>query len=213
MKYTKKIALLLVMVCVMSLLTACGGLTEEDAQNYVQAVLDASYKGEFDAYIEVTGSTREEAEEMYNKSLEMTLANAGFNEAISNDKLKDDYKNLFIDLAKLSNYEITNVSKNDDDNFMVEVTVKPFDFMSDLEEEMIDIFTEKITNASKIPTKDEMIIMSFEVMYDLLKEKADDPQYGDSTTVVLRLEADDAEYKINDDDLATLDSSLFTTAK
>ena len=38
-----------------AMLAGCGGgMTAEDAKEYVQAVLDASYKGEFDSYMELT---------------------------------------------------------------------------------------------------------------------------------------------------------------
>ena len=212
MKNKRKIALVLVMVFVMSLLTACGGLTEEDAQNYVQAVLDASYKGEFDAYIEETGSTKEEAEEMFNKNVEETLSEAGFDDFGLDEELIEKYKSLFVDLAKLANYEITDVSKNDDDNFIVEVTVKPLDFMSGVEEEATEILTDELLKMTEFPSDDELMKLTFDLMYDLVAEKVENPTYGDATTVVLRLEVNEEnEYEINEDDFVALDNSLYSS--
>lgn len=210
MKFKRVITLIFIMIFVTSLLTACGGLTEEEAQSYVQSVLDASYKGEFDAYIEETNATKEEAEEMFNENVDATLKNAGFDELNLNDELTEKYRNLFIKLAKLANYEITDVSKNDDGDFIIEVTTKPLDYMSGVEEEMSNILTDKFMNMTEFPSEDEIFKISSEVMYNLIEEKIENPEYGNSTTVVLRLEVnDEEEYQINKDDFVTLDNSLY----
>ena len=179
-----------------------------------KGVPNKRYKGEFEAYMEETGSTREEAEKMFNESVEATLSDAGFSDLDINEELSEKYKNLFIDLAKLANYEITDVSKNDDGDFVVEVTAKPLDFMSRVEEEGINILTDKLMNMTEMPSDDKILEMSFEVMYDLISEKLEDPEYGDATTVVLRLEVNENdEYEINEDDFVTLDNSLYTTGE
>ena len=65
----------------MAVLTGCGGgMTADDAKEYAQAVLDASYKGEFDSYMELTDSTEEEAREMYEGNVDTTMEVVGFEE-------------------------------------------------------------------------------------------------------------------------------------
>ena len=65
MKKMKSLVLILVLALSAWTLTGCGGMSEDEAKEYAQAVLDASYKGEFDSYMELTDSTEEEAREMY----------------------------------------------------------------------------------------------------------------------------------------------------
>ena len=49
MKHLKKGIFALVLMLAMGVLAGCGGMDEEEAKEYVQATLDANYKGEFDA--------------------------------------------------------------------------------------------------------------------------------------------------------------------
>lgn len=74
MKKMKSLVLILVLALSAWTLTGCGGMSEDEAKEYAQAVLDASYKGEFDSYMELTDSTEEEAREMYEGNMDATMA-------------------------------------------------------------------------------------------------------------------------------------------
>ena len=60
----KRGLLAVLLIAVMTLLCGCGGMSAEDAQSYAKSIMDASYKGEFDKYIEWTKSSEEEAKEI-----------------------------------------------------------------------------------------------------------------------------------------------------
>ena len=64
MKRMKRKGMLAMLLAgVMTVLCACSsGMSAADAKSYAQAVMDASYKGEFEDYMEWTDSTEEEAE-------------------------------------------------------------------------------------------------------------------------------------------------------
>ena len=65
-------------------------------KEYAQAVLDASYKGEFDSYMELTDSTEEEAREMYEGNVDATMAAVGFEEMGASQEMQEDYRQLFL---------------------------------------------------------------------------------------------------------------------
>ena len=46
---------------VMLVLCGCGGMTTDEAKDYVKSALDAGYKAEFKEYAEITDSTEKEA--------------------------------------------------------------------------------------------------------------------------------------------------------
>lgn len=50
---------------VMLVLCGCGGMTTDEAKDYVKSALDAGYKAEFKEYAEITDSTEKEAKKEY----------------------------------------------------------------------------------------------------------------------------------------------------
>ena len=57
--------LALVLAGVMLLLCGCGGMTTDDAKDYVQSALDCGYKAEVKKYAEITETTEKEAKKEY----------------------------------------------------------------------------------------------------------------------------------------------------
>ena len=124
MKKMKSLVLILVLAVSAWTLTGCGGMSEDEAKEYAQAVLDASYKGEFDSYMELTDSTEEEAREMYEGNMDATMAAVGFEEMGASQEMQEDYRQLFLDMAKLAKYSLGEVTEIED-GFEIQVTVEP----------------------------------------------------------------------------------------
>ena len=57
----------------MLLLCGCGGMTTDDAMDYVQSALDCGYKAEVKKYAEITETTEKEAKKEYETDLEMCI--------------------------------------------------------------------------------------------------------------------------------------------
>ena len=72
--------LALVLAGVMLLLCGCGGMTTDDAMDYVQSALDCGYKAEVKKYAEITETTEKEAKKEYETNLDTIMKEAGFDE-------------------------------------------------------------------------------------------------------------------------------------
>lgn len=80
---------------VMLVLCGCGGMTTDEAKDYVKSALDAGYKAEFKEYAEITDSTEKEAKKEYETNLDNSMKEAGFDETGVSDELKANYRKLF----------------------------------------------------------------------------------------------------------------------
>ncbi len=196
-----------------AMLAGCGGgMTAEDAKEYVQAVLDASYKGEFDSYMELTDSTEEEAVSMYEGNVDATMATVGFDEMGISEDMQEDYRQLFLDLAKQAKYSLGEATEIEN-GYEIEVTIEPFIGMNDLENELTNILMQDLAAAAEIPTEEELNQMTMQTLYDLLSEKVASPEYGEAQTMTVRVTVDsDNVYSIPEEDTTALDSAMFPSA-
>ena len=209
MKRMKCLVFALVLVISAWALAGCGGMSEDEAKEYAQAVLDASYKGEFDSYMELTDSTEEEAREMYEGNMDATMAAVGFEEMGVSQELQSDYRQLFLDMAKLAKYSLGEATEIED-GFEIQVTVEPFVGLNGLETELTDSLMAQLSESGEIPDDEELGQMTMETMYDLMQDRLEAPEYGEAETMTIRVTADsDNVYSIPEEDTTALDNALF----
>ena len=99
MKKLKKIALLLVGVLMVGMLAGCG--QKFDAQAYVKALLDASYKNDSAAFVSTKVGTAEEAAALYEEGIDSEL-----------DALLSTFDTFDIDVSDESKAEFRQIVKD-----------------------------------------------------------------------------------------------------
>ena len=124
MKTKKRILSVILAAMMMLALTACGGMTTDDAKTYVQSVLDASYKADFSEYTEQTDSTEEEAQQLFDENLDNIMSMGGFTDAGLSEELSASYRQLFQDMLAQAKYEVGSATEGEDDGFVVEVSAE-----------------------------------------------------------------------------------------
>lgn len=205
----KKLILVLSAIMFMGTLSGCG-MSEEDAAKYVKASLDASYKGEFDAFVEITDSTPEGAKAMYEENVEHTMEAAGFNEKNLDTELIEKYEQFFLEVMNIADYSVGKASETPEGDYEVEVIVHPLKIFDGIDKEVTDGVLSRIEKMKKYPTEKQITKMSFEVMYDVLTDKLKQPEYGEEKAVVIRLHKNEkGMYMISEEDMFALDSILF----
>lgn len=212
MKIKKRILSMMLVAVMMLALTACGGMTTDDAKTYVQSVLDASYKADFSEYTEQTDSTEEEAQQLFDDNLDNIMSMGGFTDAGLSDELSANYRQLFKDMLAQAKYEVGDATEGENDGFVVEVSAEPFTAFDGLQDEVVNAVQAEmanITDISQMPSDEEINEMVFQKMYDILVQRVAEPTYGEAQTVEIHVELNDNVYSINQDDLTTLDGILF----
>ena len=195
---------------VMLVLCGCGGMTTDEAKDYVKSALDAGYKAEFIEYAEITDSTEKEAKKEYETNLDNSMKEAGFDETGVSDELKANYRKLFEKMLKSANYKVGEVKEAGDDEFKVSVEVQPFTAFSTVSEELDNWVTDTYSNIEYVPSDEELNEAIMKKMYELMDEKMNNPTYGDKTTVTVNVKVDkDGAYYIPQKDLTAVDDALF----
>lgn len=189
---------------VMLVLCGCGGMTTDEAKDYVKSALDAGYKAEFKEYAEI------EAKKEYETNLDNSMKEAGFDETGVSDELKANYRKLFEKMLKSANYKVGEVKEAGDDEFKVSVEVQPFTAFSTVSEELDNWVTDTYSNIEYVPSDEELNEAIMKKMYELMDEKMNNPTYGDKTTVTVNVKVDkDGAYYIPQKDLTAVDDALF----
>lgn len=210
----KRRVLVFLTAAIVFLLAACK-MSPEEVGTYAQSILDASYKADFDEYTKQTESTQEEAEQFYESNIDQMLTIAGCDSAGLSDELLENYRQLFKDMLALAEYEVGEVTEEEDGSFTVSVSAKPLVAFEGLQAEVTAAVQEEladITDVSQIPGQDEINEMVFQKVYDGLKKRMESPVYGDPQQAELHVSKDsDNVYSVSEEDLTALDGILFPT--
>ncbi len=179
----KKKLSLLFMLSVAMCFTLTGCMLDFDASGYIKAGLDASTKGEFEAYAEITGSTVEEVEAIYNQTIdtEMSYINA-YNVT---EEQKANFRALFVDMYKNFKYEVGEATKNDDGSYIVPVTTYKLTVFEGILEEgetYLINFAQAEVDAGRTPTQEQLEAEAINYMYDAMKANLDELKYAEAET-------------------------------
>lgn len=186
-----------------------------DAGDYVQAVLDVSYKKQTELYEEITGTEKEEAEKIFENNLDATME--GFESTDMPEEMKPLYRELFGEIAGRVCYTVKEPVKAGRGEYEVSVTVKPvtlfpdtYDTFQEEAGEYADQITDSVMQGAEMPTEEEMQNMIYEMYYNVLNDKLDSGMlYGEPCEIVLHVKKEGAgQFEIEPEDMDRLDSAL-----
>jgi hypothetical protein len=209
------------LTAMLAALVMCTGLTacENEAEtytNYIQSVLDCTYRAEYDVYMKMTDSEQEEAEEVYQSQVDYVKELICYQNAVEIDYLSeetmDSYEELAIKLMDKLKYTVEPAVKSGD-SYHITVNCEPIDFWDATYDEIIafydDGFSERYENAAD---EDERTALEEEYAAEVLKisEAAlENPTYGEVQTKIVEITLDeDGLYGISDDDWVEIDDKL-----
>lgn len=205
---TKKLSILLLF----TLLTACiitGCTPNFDASGYIKACLDANTHGEFAEYADITKTSVEEVESLYNQGIDTEISYLdSYN--ISEEK-KAEFRALFVDIYKNFKYEVGEATKNDDASYSVPVTTYKLqifkDIMSEGEAYLTD-YAQKEVDAGRTPTQAQLEEEAMNYMYNTMKANLDALEYAEPVTITVTVspsqQSSQTVYSVGQADLQTL---------
>ena len=189
---------------------------EEDAQNLLQAELDAVFMSEYDKDAEYLPFTEEEVQEQRQQFIEQArneivgqLEEEGFQ---VNDGQKDQLSAMLDKTLRKASYTAGDAVKKDKETFTVDVTVKPLDLFTGMDTEFINGLINQVLEEDRSIIDDEARMYSTildRILDQLINVNLENPKYRGEESKVVRIQKNqDNEWIINQDDLEQVESSL-----
>lgn len=200
------------MLLAVLMLTGCGN-KQFDAADYVGAMLDASYKGDYGAYTNQDIGKKKDARTMHEDNLN-ALVDA-FSDVFGTDMDEESKKQLSESMGTLCEhvqYEVGEATA-DGSHFNVELKVKPLQFSSVLQDDEFNKAAEeavkKAIEADQDISSEELMRVLSKLLIDRFDEIAKNPTYADETTMTVVVEKNDqGEYEISKDSWDLIDRAL-----
>lgn len=200
------------MLLAVLMLTGCGN-KQFDAVDYVGAMLDASYKGDYGAYTKQDIGKKKDARTMHEDNLN-ALVDA-FSDVFGTDMDEESKKQLSESMGTLCEhvqYEVGEATA-DGSHFNVELKVKPLQFSSVLQDDEFNKAAEeavkKAIEADQDISSEELMKVLSKLLIDRFDEIAKNPTYADETTMTVVVEKNDqGEYEISKDSWDLIDRAL-----
>lgn len=216
LRYKKKqMAAVLVAAVMLVLLIGCVG--KFDAGGYTQSILDVTYKNLTEQYIEITGSTKDAANQIFTKNLDITMEE--FESLNLPDDLENKYRQLFEDLIKNVRYMVGEAKEDDNGNFTVDVTIEPLTIFDDTYEsfqnqakEYATQVSNDVMNGAEMPSDEDMQNHIYELYYNILNgELEKGVKYGEAEVVTVHVNKGKGDiYEIPGEDMTVLDDKMLS---
>ena len=143
-----------------------GGGEADRMKNYVQGYLDLTYLGQAnDDYLQEMDLTEEEAQERYEQGLQVEVE--FFENAIGifdypTDEITQRLTDLYKEIYSHSDYTVVSSNKMDSGNYVVEVTVRPIDIMTNFTSDDFQEIFEQVLADMGVTSQEQLEAMGEE---------------------------------------------------
>ena len=210
-------------------LTACGSINlnfggqEARMQAYVQGYLDLTYKGQLNQdYMKEMDLTEEEAQERYEQGIQVEV---DFFENIvgiidyPTDEINQRLMELYKEIYSHSDYTVVSSNKLESGNYVVEVTVRPIDIMTNFTpDDFQEVFTQILSDMG-ITTQEQLNAMSEEEyqkvdaqyaqkVLDLVEAQLPNIGNGEEESFTVQIEDDGDIWNPSQDDFDRIDMAI-----
>lgn len=208
----KKITKILFLLIGVLLLGIVGGCTsDKSVKTYLQALLDASYKNDSGAFVEMKLGTAEEAQALYEQGIDTGL-DVFCSRLGVYDEYKEDFRQIYMDMLGKVHYTVENAEKQSDGSYIVTVTYEKMNIFKPalaLHQENVAAMTDEWANASEPPAEEEMVAAVYTEFKNSMETVLAEVQYDAAASLTVRIELVDNVYTPNTDDIAELEKVLF----
>lgn len=196
-------------------LTGCG--KSFDASRYVKGCLDASTKGIFTDYCDMTNSTEEEVKKEYETRMNTELESMTGSITMT-DEMRQRYLGIYKEIYSKCKYEVGEAKEGKDQSYTVPVKICRLNIFKSVLDETQQRLQQKVEEMiqNKQPTSTEQTMQLYvDILAGVFEEKLQNAEYGaeETITVSVVVNSESDEYKIADEDVVKLFAALDDAAE
>lgn len=203
MKMNRKKAICAILFCMMlGLFWGCGK-AEFNANAYLKALLDNSYKGDSTEFVALELGTEEEALEIYEEGIALAvndlLMDTDNVDIELSSELIQEYRACFTDIFSKVKYNVKEATALENGAYQVVVGYQTMNVFSDAMEKYDECVADYTTELSKkavegesLPEEEELYGILFTMLKDCIKASSENPKYADEQELIVRID------KVND---------------
>lgn len=209
-------ASVLILVLALSMMTGCKAKPQpEEAQAYVQAVLDLMCTGDYDHSVELA-DVEEGKEAAVRDGLIDDMMSQISAESNLNEEVSASFKEFMIAALAKAKYTVGEATATDDGGYDVTVSIEPLQIFAGVGEDINKTLEEKIsTDSNEIMamTEEEQTNYVMAVLIELLNKNLEDPEYDPAEEVTVHygpVEGESGAYGCTEAEGEKLGSKLFS---
>lgn len=188
-----------------------GCTSDKSVKTYLQALLDASYKNDPDAFVEMKLGDAEAAHVLYEQGIDTGVSVFCSRLGVS-DEYKGEFRQIYMDMLGQVRYTVDEAEKQSDGSYVVTVSYEKMNIFKPalaLHEENVAAMMSEWANAAEPPTEEEMVAAVYREFKNSMETVLEEVQYDAAASMTVRIELDNNVYTPNTDDIAELEKALF----
>ncbi len=208
-KYLKKILFALVGILMVGALSGC--TSDKTVKTYLQALLDASYKNDSSAFVDMKLGKAEEAQALYIQGIDTGVSVFCSRMGIS-DEYKEEFRQLYMEMLGKVRYTVDTAEKQSDGSYIVSVTyekMRIFEPALTLYQEKVAALGDAWKNSDDVPSEEEIVERVILEFKESMEKVLSEVTYEEAASMNVRIELEDNVYTPNVDDIMELEKALF----
>ena len=194
-------------------LAGCGS-PKSSIKDYIQSTLDASYQGEFKAYLKNTDATQAGAEELYASMKSYVADSLTILAMVDSDSVTAEQQKTLDEMAAQilakTKYQVGEVRELSSEQYEVDVTVNPIGLWAQIEQDLAPAMEEYNAALEKDEEPDAAQMSLMEQAYtdrvlEIARTCLDQMVYEEEKVVTLPVTVKEKTRSVKDDDWEALD--------
>ena len=208
-KYLKKILFALVGILMVGALSGC--TSDKTVKTYLQALLDASYKNDSSAFVDMKLGKAEEAQALYIQGIDTGVSVFCSRRGIS-DEYKEEFRQLYMEMLGKVRYTVDTAEKQSDGSYIVSVTyekMRIFEPALTLYQEKVAALGDAWKNSDDVLSEEEIVERVILEFKESMEKVLSEVTYEEAASMNVKIELEDNVYTPNAEDIMELEKALF----